>query len=50
MEYKKNLDDVVKYMGLSHHTLRNYAKELNLHMIIMTDEEGIQWVAFKELD
>jgi hypothetical protein len=44
-----NLDDVVKFMGLSRHTLRNYAKELNLQMIIMTDEEGIRWVAFKEL-
>ena len=44
-----NLDDVVKFMGLSHHTLRNYAKEMNLHMIIMTDEEGTRWVAFKEL-
>ena len=44
-----NLDDVVKYMGLSHHTLRNYAKEMNLQMIIMTDEEGIRWVAFKEI-
>ena len=45
-----NLDDVVKYMGLSQHTLRNYAKEMNLHMVVMTDEEGIRWVAFKELD
>ncbi|MGD9395623.1 MAG: hypothetical protein PVJ05_04255 [Candidatus Thorarchaeota archaeon] len=43
-----NLDDVVKYMGVSHHTLRNYAKDLNLSMIIMTDEEGVRWVAFKE--
>jgi len=42
-----NLDDVVKYMGLSHYTLRNYAKELNLQMVIMTDEDGIRWVAFK---
>jgi hypothetical protein len=44
-----NLDDVVEYMGLSHHTLRNYAKEMNLQMVIMTDEEGVRWVAFKEL-
>lgn len=44
-----NLDDVVKYMGLSHHTLRNYAKELNLRMVIMTDEEGVRWLAFKSL-
>lgn len=44
-----NLDDVVKFMGVSHHSLRNYAKELNLRMIVMTDEEGIRWVAFKEL-
>ncbi len=43
-----NLDDVVKYMGVSHHSLRNYAKDLNLNMIIMTDEEGVRWVAFKE--
>ncbi|MFW9962670.1 MAG: hypothetical protein ACFFCX_03870 [Candidatus Sifarchaeia archaeon] len=43
-----NLEDVEKFMGLTHHTLRNYAKELNLRMIIMTDEDGIRWVAFKE--
>jgi hypothetical protein len=42
-----NLDDVVKYMGVSHHSLRNYAKDLNLSMVIMTDEEGVRWVAFK---
>ena len=44
-----NLDDVVKFMGLSQHTLRNYAKELHLQMVVMTDEEGIRWVAFKSL-
>jgi hypothetical protein len=44
-----NLDDVVKFMALSHHTIRNYAKELNLKMIIMTDEEGVRWVAFKDV-
>jgi len=43
-----NLEDVEKYMGLTHHTLRNYAKEMNLKMIIMTDGEGVRWVAFKE--
>jgi hypothetical protein len=42
-----NLDDVVEFMGVSHHSLRNYAKELGLRMIVMTDEEGIRWVAFK---
>ncbi len=42
------LDDVVKFMGVSHHSLRNYAKELGLNMIIMTDEDGVRWVAFKE--
>ena len=41
------LQDVVEYMGLSHHTLRNYAKELNLQMVVMTDEDGVRWVAFK---
>ncbi|MFX1559035.1 MAG: hypothetical protein ACFFBL_00430 [Promethearchaeota archaeon] len=45
-----NLDDVVKYMGVSHHSLRNYAKDLDLNMIIMTDEEGVRWVAFKKKD
>jgi hypothetical protein len=44
-----NLDDVIKYMGLSHHTLRNYAKEMNVRMTVMTDEDGIRWVAFKEM-
>ncbi len=44
-----NLDDVVKFMALSHHTIRNYAKELNLKMVIMTDEEGVRWVAFKDV-
>ena len=43
-----NLDDVVKFMGVSHHSLRNYAKELNLRMVVMTDEEGVRWVAFKK--
>ena len=43
-----NLDDVVKFMGLSHHTLRNYAKELGFRLIVMTDEEGNRWIAFKE--
>jgi hypothetical protein len=43
-----NLDDVVRFMGVSQHSLRNYAKELNLRMIVMTDEEGVRWVAFKE--
>ena len=43
------LEDVVEFMGLSQHTLRNYAKELNLQMVVMTDEEGIRWVAFKSL-
>ncbi len=47
-EQPLNLDDVVKFMGLSHHTLRNYAKELGLRMIVMTDEEGNRWIAFKE--
>ena len=44
-----NLDDVVKFMGVSHHSLRNYAKELNLRMIVMTDDEGVRWVAFKDI-
>jgi len=43
-----NLADVEKYMGLTHHTLRNYAKEMSLKMIILTDDEGTQWIAFKE--
>jgi len=43
-----NLADVEKYMGLTHHTLRNYAKEMSLKMIIFTDEESTQWIAFKE--
>ena len=43
-----NLDDVVKFMGVSQHSLRNYAKELNLRMVVMTDDEGVRWVAFKE--
>ena len=43
------LGDVVKFMGLSHHTLRNYAKEMGLKMVVMTDEEGVRWVAFKEI-
>lgn len=47
-EQPLNLDDVVKFMGLSHHTLRNYAKELGFRMIVMTDEEGNRWIAFKE--
>ncbi|MFW9805194.1 MAG: hypothetical protein ACFFFK_00530 [Candidatus Thorarchaeota archaeon] len=44
-----NLDDVVKFMGVSRHSLRNYAKELNLRMVIMTDDEGVRWVAFKDI-
>jgi len=43
-----NLEDVVEFMGVSHHSLRNYAKELDITMTIMTDEDGIRWVAFKE--
>lgn len=43
-----NLADVEKFMGLTHHTLRTYAKEMNRKMIIFTDEEGQQWIAFKE--
>ena len=43
-----NLEDVVEFMGVSHHSLRNYAKELDFAMTIMTDEDGIRWVAFKE--
>ncbi len=43
-----NLADVEKYMGLTHHTIRNYAKEMSLKMIILTDDEGTQWIAFKE--
>lgn len=42
------LSDVVKFMGLTHHTLRNYAKEMGFKMIVMTDEDGVRWVAFKE--
>jgi hypothetical protein len=37
-------------MGLTHHTLRNYAKDLDLRMIIMTDEDGGRWIAFKEMN
>jgi hypothetical protein len=44
-----NLEDIEKFMGLTHHTLRQYAKELNLRMTILTDEEGQKWVAFKEV-
>lgn len=43
-----NLADVEKFMGLTHHTIRSYAKELNMKMVIFTDEEGQQWIAFKE--
>lgn len=43
-----SLDDVVSYMGLTHHTLRQYAKDLNLMMIVLSDENGEKWVAFKE--
>lgn len=43
-----NLEDVVEFMGVSHHSLRNYAKELDFTMTIMSDEDGIRWVAFKE--
>lgn len=43
-----NLDDVEEFMGVSRHSLRNYAKQLNLRMVVMTDEEGVRWVAFKE--
>jgi hypothetical protein len=43
-----NLEDVEKYMGLTHHTLRSYAKELDLKMVIMTDEDGVRWVSFKK--
>lgn len=42
-----NLDDAVKFMGLTHHTLRVYAKYMNLKMIILTDEDGQKWIAFK---
>lgn len=45
-----NLEDVVTFMGLTHHTLRNYAKEMNLRMLIMKDDEGTRWVSFKELE
>ncbi len=43
-----NLEDVEKFMGLTHHTLRSYARELNMKMVIFTDEEGRRWIAFKE--
>lgn len=43
-----SLEDVVKYMGLTHHTLRNYAKDMGLTMTVMKDEEGDRWVSFKE--
>ncbi|MBN2230677.1 MAG: hypothetical protein JW779_13895 [Candidatus Thorarchaeota archaeon] len=43
-----SLEDVEKYMGVTHHTLRGYAKDLNMKMIIFTDEEGNRWLAFKE--
>ncbi|MFW9833817.1 MAG: hypothetical protein ACFFEK_07475 [Candidatus Thorarchaeota archaeon] len=42
------MDDVEEFMGVSRHSLRNYAKQLNLRMVVMTDEEGVRWVAFKE--
>jgi hypothetical protein len=45
-----NLEDVVKFMGFTHHTLRNYAKDMNLRMLIMKDDEGTRWVSFKEMD
>lgn len=43
-----NLEDVTKYMGLTHHTLRTYAKEIGMKMIIMTDGDGGKWIAFRE--
>lgn len=42
-----NLDDAVMYMGLSHHTMRQYAKQLGLRLIVFTDEDGQRWIAFK---
>jgi len=47
-EKPMNLEDVVNYMGLTHHTLRQYAKDLNLKMIVFSDEDGQKWIAFKE--
>ena len=44
-----SLEDVTKYMGLTHHTLRTYAKDIGLKMIVMTDGDGGKWIAFKEL-
>lgn len=44
-----SLDDVVKFMGLTHHTLRGYARETGLKMLVMKDDEGIRWVTFKEM-
>jgi hypothetical protein len=44
-----NLDDVVKFMGLTHHTLRNYARDMGLKMQIMKDDEGTRWVIFREM-
>jgi hypothetical protein len=42
-----NLDDSVRYMGLTHHTMRQYAKQLGLKLIVFTDEDGQRWIAFK---
>jgi hypothetical protein len=44
-----NLDDVVMYMGLTHHTLKHYARQLGFKMIVLTDEDGQKWVAFKQI-
>ncbi len=43
-----NLEDVVQYMGLTHHTLRHYAKQLGLRMVVLTDGDGQRWIAFKD--
>ncbi|MHA2601674.1 MAG: hypothetical protein AM324_006045 [Candidatus Thorarchaeota archaeon SMTZ1-83] len=43
-----NLDDAVRYMGLSHHTMRQYAKQLGLRLIVFTDEDGQRWIAFRK--
>jgi hypothetical protein len=43
-----NLEDATKYMGLTHHTLRTYAKEIGLKMTILTDGDGGKWIAFKK--
>ncbi len=48
-EEPMSLDDVVKYMGLTHHTLRSYAKEMDLRMVVMKDDDGIRWITFKKL-